>query len=958
MTTFEKIRSHAIPTLDAVAEEYVEQATGAVHYHLTTESPELVFLVAFPTVPDTSDGRAHILEHLALCGSERYPVRDPFFAMMRRSTATFMNAFTYADRTVYPFASTDRNDFFNLLDVYLDATFFPRLDYLNFLQEGWRHVIEDGKLAYQGVVFNEMKGAFSDPMRALHQGVTATQLQGTTYANEYGGDPLAIPQLTHQMLLDFHASHYHPSQAVFMTAGAVSAADVQQRIAANVLDKLTGKAPRLLPQLATPATAQRETIVKVPSQTANDDEYGLQQSWLLGEAADLTAYYEAEMLTAGLVGSAAAPVQLAMESAGYGRPSQLNGFDPGARQMLFFIGMEGLTMAQLPAARARIEAALEQAATEGVPPALLQAALRDLKYRQRDTSGGRMPNMLTRLLNALPVAMRGGDVFTAIDSGAALRQLEQRIADPAYFKGLVRKLIDSPARVVTTVVPDPAYFAARDATEAAMLQAAQARLTNAEWARILDDTKALDAHQDQVSDFSMLPRIKPGDVSQRPAALPVIPVPRENKYAFPIASNQISYAVMEFDVSALPAQSWQWLVLYTDLRGALGLGDMDYLEAGTWRESRVASFWLSTDATLDRAGQLRVCLRLHASGLSEDQGGISQVLAAYLAEPRFDEADRIAFLVESNYQHHVNNLAQDGSRYAAISAGAPLSALGDYQDRTAGVALLPFLGMLMQSVGTAEGRTMISEKLHALHQSIIASPVVLLAGGVGDDAPQLAASINMPSAAGHATAVAHGDAASPAGLSNEALHAVSQVNHCNIAWQVPAIGSDHAPAFAVAAELISQQLLHQSIREKGGAYGSNARYDGDAGVFSMTSYRDPRLAATYADFSRAVAQVATQAFTAEQLEEAIVSVIKGLDKPKSPFDAVLHAWQLHQRGIDTDLRMRFRTGVLSCDLAAVKEVVATYLVPERASRAAFVGDLDQDLAGLLPVALHDLIGEA
>jgi Zn-dependent M16 (insulinase) family peptidase len=267
MTTFKQTGSRAIPSLQATVEEYIEPTTGARHIHLASDSSEMVFLVAFPTVPDVSDGRAHILEHLALCGSQRYPVRDPFFSMMRRSTATFMNAFTYADRTVYPFASTDKKDFLNLLDVYLDATFFPNLDYLNFLQEGWRHELKDGKLTYQGVVFNEMKGAFNDPIRALYSGVESTLLQGTTYEVESGGDPLVIPELTHAMLKEFHASHYHPSQAVFMTAGDISAAEVQEQIAKRVLSKLTGTAPRMLPELADGWTAPKVNEVRITTPT-------------------------------------------------------------------------------------------------------------------------------------------------------------------------------------------------------------------------------------------------------------------------------------------------------------------------------------------------------------------------------------------------------------------------------------------------------------------------------------------------------------------------------------------------------------------------------------------------------------------------------------------------------------------------------------------------------------------
>ncbi|HSW06018.1 insulinase family protein [Aquabacterium sp.] len=211
MPNFSRISRRPVPALQATLEHHVDDESGAQHFHLATDDEELGFLVAFPTVPDRSDGRAHILEHVALSGSQRYPVANPFFAMLRRSTATFMNAMTYADRTIYPFASTDRKDFFNLLDVYLDATFFPKLDPLTFLQEGWRYTLDGGQLGFQGVVFNEMKGAYNDPLHVLSLGMRRELFQGTTYAVDSGGDPVEIPSISHAILKAFHASHYHPS---------------------------------------------------------------------------------------------------------------------------------------------------------------------------------------------------------------------------------------------------------------------------------------------------------------------------------------------------------------------------------------------------------------------------------------------------------------------------------------------------------------------------------------------------------------------------------------------------------------------------------------------------------------------------------------------------------------------------------------------------------------------------
>lgn len=961
MTTFEKIGSRAIPALQATVEEYIEPSSGARHFHMASDQPEMVFLVAFPTVPDVSDGRAHILEHLALCGSSRYPVRDPFFSMLRRSTATFMNAFTYADRTVYPFASTDRNDFFNLLDVYLDASFFPNLDYLNFLQEGWRHVIKDGKLAYQGVVFNEMKGAFNDPIRALYSGIESTLLRGTTYQVESGGDPLVIPELTHAMLKEFHAGHYHPSQAVFMSAGAIPAAEIQEQISGKVLTRLSGNFPRHTPQLAQAWSAPETNEVRIPSQKAADDEFGLQLTWLMGESSDLKVHYDAYLLSAGLLGDSSAPLMKAMESAGFGRPSRLNGHDDGPRQMIFHVGMEGLTQPQIEEARARLWSVLEQTAVDGVPLEVLQAAMRDIKYSQRDTASGRMPNALTRLLRALPVAMRGGNVMDTFDSDEYLAQLEQQIQDPGYFKDLVRFLLESPTRLTTSVIPDSEYFTARAAVEERQLAARDAALSDSERSRIEAETAALEQHQALPSNASVLPRIRPQDVSPHPqAALPLppstLPAPAQ-LLPFQIASNGLSYARALFDVSGFGADDWPWLRLYADLISELGVDDMDYEEAGAWRQQMVPSFDVGLDATQQAGGALRLELWLAASGLREEHAHIAEVIGKYVTAARFDEHERLAFLIGSQVQDRLNGLAQSGNRYAMLSATAPLSAVRRFDDIVGGIKALPFYGKLLAMSKTPEGVAEIATRLAALHGRIVASASTVLCAGAGDDGNELAglaAQALALQAASAVPAVASVAAQETLPLANAALHAVSQINHCVIAWQAPMLHEPGAAALAVAAELMTNQLLHTALREKGGAYGGNAGYGGGSGTFTMTSYRDPRLAETYSDFDKAVDQTLDSQFTQEDIEEAIICVIKGMDKPNSPYDQVLHAWSLHQRGIGEELRQRFRTEVLTCSGDDIKAAVRRWIKEGRPSRAAFAGNLTQELSGLETVDMLEL----
>ncbi|MET0322080.1 MAG: insulinase family protein [Duganella sp.] len=961
-TTFEKIGSRAIPALQATVEEYISPRTGARHIHLASDQGEKVFLVAFPTVPDVSDGRAHILEHLSLCGSQRYPVRDPFFSMMRRSTATFMNAFTYADRTVYPFSSTDSKDFYNLLDVYLDATFFPNLDYLNFLQEGWRYVLKDGKLGYQGVVFNEMKGAFNDPIRALYSGIENTLLAGTTYEVESGGDPLVIPELTHQMLKDFHASHYHPSQAVFMTAGDISAEAVQQQIEDKVLSKLPSvTAPRMLPELAAAWPAPKSNEVRIPSQTAKPDEYGVQLTWLMGESSDIDTFFNTYLLSSGLLGDSSSPVMKAMESAGFGRPSALNGQDNGPRQMIFHLGMEGLTEPQIEEARTRIWAALEHAAEEGVPTESLQAALRDVRYSQRDTASGRMPNALSRLLNALPIAMRDGDVFLAFDNEAHLVKLEQAIADPAYFKGLVRKLLDNPTRLTTRVVPDADYFKKRDAVEEARLENLTRALTDAERARIESESAALEHHQQLPSNSDVLPRIRPADVSAEPRSSLPLPEPVLQEAGglvlpFEIASNGLSYVRVNYDVSGFAVEDWPWLRLWADLVTQLGVGDMDYEEADAWRQRMAPSYDVSFDATQHPGGDMSLEVWLAASGLREEHANIAELVSRSLAEARFDEHERLAFLIDSQVQDRINGLAQSGNRYAMLSATAPLSALRRFEDIISGAATLPFQGELLELCKTPEGLAQIAGRLNALHQRVIAITPTVLAAGAGNDGEALGALLKLPASQAAVPTVAQ--KLDGVALENAALHAVSQVNHCVVAYRAPMLQEDGAAALAVAAELMTNQLLHVALREKGGAYGGNAGYNGGTGTFLMASYRDPRLAETYDDFNTAIDQLLTGEFSQEMLEEAIICVIKGMDKPNSPYDQVLHAWGLKRRGIDQALRQRFRTEVLNCTLDQIRAAVRTWLKDGEPSRAAFVGDLTRDLAGLREVDLLALTQKA
>ncbi len=345
---FVHLRSEHIQSLDIDVHEFRHTTTGTTHVHLAADKPENVFLVGLRTVPTDSTGVAHILEHTVLCGSEKYPVRDPFFMMIRRSLNTFMNAFTSSDWTAYPFASLNRKDFFNLLDVYLDAVFFSQLHELDFAQEGHRVEFEKADdpstdLVFKGVVFNEMKGAMSAPTSVLWQTLSKHLFPNSTYHYNSGGDPESIPDLSYEELKSFYKTHYHPSNAVFMTYGNLAPEELQTRFQDQVLNRF-----EKLDRTIQVAPAKRyHSPMRVQESYATQDEETQDKThivvgWLLGESINLDERLQAHLLSSVLLDNSASPLMRALEQSELGTsPSPMCGLEDSNREMVFASGLDG-----------------------------------------------------------------------------------------------------------------------------------------------------------------------------------------------------------------------------------------------------------------------------------------------------------------------------------------------------------------------------------------------------------------------------------------------------------------------------------------------------------------------------------------------------------------------------------------------------------------------------------------
>ena len=944
---FQHQRSTVIDSLNLRVEHYRHLSTGAEHYHLASDSSENVFLVALRTVPMDSTGVAHILEHTALCGSQRYPVRDPFFMMLRRSLNTFMNAFTSSDWTAYPFASQNRKDFANLLDVYLDAVFFSRLDPLDFAQEGHRlDFAEAGNAAspliHKGVVYNEMKGAMSSINSVLWQTLCEHLFPTNTYHYNSGGDPAHIPQLTYEQLKDFYTTHYHPGNAIFMTFGDIPAAEHQAVFEERVLSRFAAAgAPRievaLERRLPAPIRVQQPYALDAGEDTAGKTHIVV--GWLLGESTDLEARLEAELLSSVLLDNSASPLMHALETTALGQaPSPLCGLEDSQREMVFSCGIAGSEADSVDAMEALILGVIERVAEEGVPQSQVEAVLHQLELHHREISGDGMPFGLQLILQALGTATHYADPVAVLDLDPVLETLRERIARPGYLQSLARRLLlDNPHRVTLVMSPDTGLSARREAEENARLAAIKAGMNDAQLQAIAEQARQLELRQQRKDDLSILPKVTLADV---PATLPALDFQQRDDRGLRLTTycrgtNGLVYQQLIRTLPQLPEQELALLPLYTRALTETGLGAQDYLAVQQRQAATVGSLsaWTSARGAVEDEQNVTAHLVLSSKALGRHHREQLSLMRDTLDTARFDELPRLRELVAQQRSRREQAVTGQGHSLAMTAACAGMSPLGKLHHEQGGLEGLRRLKALDDSLTSDSRLADFAGQLAELHQRLASAPGQALT--ITDEAHlEAAASCTLEHwqdlSAQPETAFAAARLREPR---RELWLANTQVNFCAMAFPTVPVGHPDAAPLTVLGGFLRNGFLHRSIREQGGAYGGGASQDSGLAAFRFYSYRDPRLQATLEDFQASLHWLLAETHPQEALEEAILGVIGSLDKPGSPAGEARQDFHNRLYGRDHAHRESFRAAILDVNLEDLRRVAETWLRPERASTA-------------------------
>ncbi|MDR3044774.1 MAG: insulinase family protein [Desulfovibrio sp.] len=922
-------------------------ATGAQLLSCCNADENKVFGVTFRTPPSDSTGVAHILEHSVLCGSEKYPVKEPFVELLKGSLQTFLNAFTYPDKTCYPVASANLQDFRNLVDVYLDAVFFPRITEEIFRQEGW-HIEADapeGPFAYKGVVYNEMKGVYSSPESILSEQSQQALFPDITYGLDSGGNPEHIPDLTYEQFANFHATYYHPGNARFFFWG-----DDPEEDRLACLAAVLARFQRIEVDSAVPLQPRSDTprMLEVPYAASEGDDRGMvTMNWLLCETADVERNFAFEMLEHILLGLPGSPLRRALIESGLGEDVAGVGLESDLRQMYFSVGLKGIEPRTASDVEMLIMETLADLAEEGLPADAVEAAVNSVEFALRENNSGRYPVGLAVMVRSLTTWLYDKDPLALLEWEKPLASIKARIASgERYFEGLIREwLLDNQHVATVLLTPDRTLADRREAAEAAGLEAYRQGLRQCERVAQVEETRALRSLQeapDSLDALATIPGLKLEDLPKENR-----PIPSEDAQAGAVPvlfhdldTSGIAYTETTFDLSAVPARLVPLVPLFGRALFEMGTAKRDFVDLGMRIARKTGGMDADTlFATTLGARQPVARLVVHAKATRDNVPALYDLLSEVLLEAKFDDRERFQRMVleEKARQEHVLVPSGHGIVMARLRAG--YNAAGWLDEATSGVSYLAFLRTLAERL--EKDWDGVLADLAALRALVVRRSGCLMnltanaegASMVSGPAATLAAALpDAPAASAVAGWHFHGTPAEA-----EALVMPAQVNYVGKAADLYGLGYTYHGSANVVFKHLRMAFLWDRVRVQGGAYGAFCAFDRASGLLTQVSYRDPNVAATLDVYDATADYLRRVSLSSTELANAIVGAIGDVDKHMLP-DAKGSAALYRSLVGDSDAaRQQMRDEILSTTNDHFRALAEVMAEAARTGRVAVLG---------------------
>jgi presequence protease len=925
--------------LDAHLYKLIHVPTGAAHVHISHADTENAFSVGFKTVPADSTGVAHILEHTVLCGSKKYPVRDPFFSMLKRSLNTFMNAFTASDWTMYPFSTQNKKDFYNLMDVYLDAVFFPRLDELSFKQEGHRlEIAGDGiagdfSLDYKGVVYNEMKGAMSSPYQVMTRSLMNALYPDTTYRHNSGGDPAQIVHLTHSALKDFHQRHYHPSNARFYTYGSFPLED-HLRV---IHDKALTDFEKINPDTDVPAQPrwdrEQEAIFAYPlSKTENPEKkYQVCMAWLTADILDAFEVLSLVLLEQILLGNAASPLRKALIDSGLGTAlSDASGYDRDNRDTMFACGLKDTAKSSAADINALIFKTLEHLCANGIEKELIDSAIHQIEFHRKEVTNTPYPYGIRLLLTFCGTWFHGADPARLLCFEEDIAKIREMAACGRFFETLIQKhLLDNPHRVFFILSPDPDMEEQEARRVSGELDQIKAGLTFAEKEKIKKDQESLEQLQNAHEDPACLPTLALSDIPPEISRVAEKPIGPLSTYCRPTSG--ILYFSSLFETRQVQRELLPLIPIFAGVFSKAGTQKHNYVEMARLIDAHTGGIGMSSHARTHH--QTETCIpfaALNGKCLNRNGEKLFELIGELIYEFDPTDVNRIKTLVLQFRAGMESAIIQNGHRFAMMLSSRNFSTARFLEEMWHGIHQLTTLKNITGSFDE-DGPDALCARLAQIGKAVLVQNHyhAALIGEESSLAGFGSSAAAMGSGLKPATVGDDGFAGlcPPGRYQAEGWAAASAVSFVSTSFAAARGRHEDGPVLFVVSKLLRSLYLHKEIREKGGAYGGFAAYNPEDGIFSMASYRDPHITATLKVFDGAGDFLKNGRFDEEDIKEAILQCCSEIDRPDSPGEAAQKAFNRKIIGLSDEQRLNFKEGLLSIAGSRVKEIGEKYFNP-------------------------------
>ncbi|MDP8239837.1 MAG: insulinase family protein [Candidatus Hatepunaea meridiana] len=899
---FRLIEQKEIVEINSIARLFEHIQSGARLLHLENDDDNKVFSIAFKTPPHDSTGIPHILEHSVLCGSRKFPTKEPFIELMKGSMNSFLNAFTSSDKTIYPVASKNDKDFVNLMNVYLDAVLFPKIYDIPeiFMQEGWHYELDDrdGELTYKGVVYNEMKGAFSSPESVLGRKIQETLFPDTSYGFESGGDPDVIPDLRYQQFTAFHKKYYHPANSYIFLYGNGKLEEHLKFINSEYLRHFDRIEIDSSIREQKPFAAPREVVVEYPispNEVENDKTY-LALNFVVGHSSDPLIHLAFGILKHLLLDTPAAPLKKAMIDAGIGK--DVYGKFDNIMQPTFSIIVKKSSLELKEKFKDVVFECLQDIVKNGINEKQLEASINIHEFLLREADFGDWPKGVLYSFNSLVNWLHGGDPTLLLQYERTLKEIKSKTASSrqvktpdatvGFFEGLIEKqLLNNNHRSLLILKPQKGLVEEKEKETKKKLADYKASLSERELDEIIKQTQTLKLRQqtpDTPEILETIPMLSLKDINPQAEKLPLVEkeIDGVKVLTHPMFTNNIGYLNLYFNTTCVPQKLIQYIPLLARVLGKVDTTNYSYGELSNEINIHTGGIGCSTGIfpEKDTDEKYHPMFKVESKVLMNKLPVLLELIKETLVNSKLNNRKRIKEIIQETKSRLEMGLSFHGHLFAIKRAFSYFSQSGKYTDLINGLSFYKFIAGLENNFSMKESE--IIANLSKIAEFIFNRNNLLVSFTSAEDGySKLKNDFGILLDDLNVSKLEKIDYNFDLSRDNEGLMTPGKVQYVAKAYNYRRSGKQYNGVMQILRKVIQRDYLWNRIRVQGGAYGAFMGFARDGSLY-MGSFRDPNLVETLETFDQAEEYIRNFETSSREMTKYIIGTISDFDKPLTP----------------------------------------------------------------------------